>query len=105
MVSSLQQIFLSVSRDAKDADDTEQKGALGGAEGGTNEEAKDDFAEGNENYADDSGGDKDPLGIPKYGLPDKPSKFTYTFCCVAKMMCMSVCIRFMKIFSLKLYMG
>lgn len=61
-----------LNEDAKDADDTEQKGALGGAEGGTNEEAKDDFAEGNENYADDSGGDKDPLGIPKYGLPDKP---------------------------------
>lgn len=72
MVSSLQQIFLSVSRDAKDADDTEQKGALDGAEGGNNE-AKDDLAE--NNYVDDSGGDKDPLGIPKYGLPDEPSKF------------------------------
>lgn len=70
--------FLFASSGAKDADDTDQKGALmGGADGGTNE-AKEDLAEENENnYADDSGGDKDPLGIPKYGLPDEPSKFIF----------------------------
>lgn len=62
------------------------------AEGAPNE-AKEDFGEEN-NYPDDSGGDKDPLGIPKYGLPDEPSKFIF-FAMLPKIECI---IMFIKIF-------